>query len=252
MLGTSSAGPSGSHLCWVATDRAYNDSILPLWIAILLYLLPLFLIECYNIYVFRFLAKTLRQIPSADSLLNRLTRYLAIVIGTKFLFLLTRATRLAVPSNTIFAIGVFTITGAPMQGIGDYLIFRDGERSSTSATYSSTSSAYIKSTNGSDTGEEPMSSLSAGGGGGGGGIIKATQRNPLHSTTTSSSSASMSMPQHGQKHQHQQIKQQQQEQQDEEEKTPRRMSEVSLLGGSKTRDPYQPLQALDDADEEGL
>jgi len=236
MLGTSSAGPSGSHLCWVATDKEYNDSILPLWIAILLYLLPLFLIECYNIYVFRFLAKTLRQIPSANSLLNRLTRYLAIVIGTKFLLLLTRATRLAVPSNIIFAIGVFSITGAPMQGIGDYLIFRDGERNSTS-------SAYSRSTHGNDLegAETPMNNLSLGGGGAGGdGNSRGNgdgTKNPLHLT-----SSSIEIDRNG-------VNAIAAAGQDSN----RRMSEVSLLGGNKDKDPYSPLQLNDDADgDDGL
>lgn len=126
MLATASAGPSGSHLCWVATDRAENDSTLPLLAAALLFLAPLLAVEVYQLVVFRFLARTLRQIPSAGPLLRRFTRVLALLIGSKTVLLLTRALRLFVPGNTVFAIGVFSVIGAPLQGLADYLIFKVG------------------------------------------------------------------------------------------------------------------------------
>ena len=123
MLATLSAGPSGSHFCWIATDREDNASVLPLYLAIVLYLLPLALVEVYHLIVFRFLAKTLGQIPTSGILLKKFTRVLTILITTKTLLLLARTLRLFVPANTVFAIGVFSVIGAPLQGLGDYLIF---------------------------------------------------------------------------------------------------------------------------------
>lgn len=155
MLATSSAGPSGSHFCWVATDRAENDSVLPLSAAIILFLLPLLIVELYHLAVFRFLARTISQIPSAGPLLRRFTRVLALLVGCKTALLLARALRLFVPSNSSFAIGIISVIGAPLQGLGDYLVFKYDEREGELAYSSMRGSVASRSTSSSmDTGSE--------------------------------------------------------------------------------------------------
>lgn len=141
MLATLSAGPSGSHFCWIATDREDNASVLPLYLAIVLYLLPLALVEVYHLVVFRFLAKTLGQIPTSGILLKKFTRVLTILITTKTLLLLARTLRLFVPANTVFAIGVFSVIGAPLQGLGDYLIFNRAAAGAPQTQYEAISSS---------------------------------------------------------------------------------------------------------------
>jgi len=164
MLATQSAGPSGSHFCWIATDLDDNDSVLPLSAAIVLYLLPLVIVEIYHLVVFRFLAKTLGQIPTSGLLLRKFTRVLAILIGSKTVFLLARTLRIFVPSNTIFAIGVFSVLGAPLQGLSDYLIFKDSRNEAGSELpYSSVSSVRGDSRSNSTVGSGSLRSRSPGG-----------------------------------------------------------------------------------------
>jgi hypothetical protein len=59
-------------------EESYSCNIvmtnLPSWFALCIYIIPLFITEMYNISVFRFLAKTLRQIPLGNDLLNKFTR----------------------------------------------------------------------------------------------------------------------------------------------------------------------------------
>ena len=163
MLATRSAGPSGSHFCWVATDLQDNASFLPLSLATVLYLLPLLVVEAYHLVVFRFLAKTLGQIPASGMLLRKFTRVLAILIGSKTVLLLARALRLFVPANTNFAIGVFSVLGAPLQGLCDYLVFKDGPR---------------------DGGADlPYESVRGGGGGGGAGGGSSTSSSSISSSS---------------------------------------------------------------------
>lgn len=125
MLATQSAGPTGSHFCWIVTDFEDNESILPLSVAVLLYLIPLVAIEMYQLVMFRFLSRTLKQIPGSGALLRKFTRILAILIGTKTLFLLARSVRMLSPSNSAFSVSVFCIIVAPLQGLADYLVFKD-------------------------------------------------------------------------------------------------------------------------------
>ena len=126
VMATRSAGPSSSHLCWVTVDRSgNNDSELPVFAGLLLFVLPLVLVECYLISTFRWLAKILLQMPSESSqLLSRVYTLLAVIVGLKLVFLSTRTVRMLYPDNTTFFLGFLVIIGAPLQGLGDFYIFR--------------------------------------------------------------------------------------------------------------------------------
>jgi len=138
---SSSSGPY-SNTCWITTSEAsspYNSSVnastLPLYSVLLIYILPLLLCEAYNIHVFRFLASTLKRIPNGNALLNRFTRYLSIVIGTKALYLITRIAMLFAPLSSVSSssstgsliLSILIIIGGPIQGCGDFIIFRDSQ-----------------------------------------------------------------------------------------------------------------------------
>ena len=130
----SASGPY-SNTCWIITSNATNSSNLSLYSALLIYILPLLLCEAYNIHVFRFLANTLKRIPNGNALLNRFTRYLSIVIGTKALYLLTRIAMLFAPlssagsSSSIWSLilSILVVISGPIQGCGDFIIFRDSQ-----------------------------------------------------------------------------------------------------------------------------
>jgi hypothetical protein len=127
VIATRSAGPSSSHLCWVTVDRSgNNDSELPLYAGLLLFVLPLVLVECYLIWTFRWLAKIIRQMPSESTqqLLQRVYTLLAVIVGLKLVFLGTRTIRMLYPESNSFFLGMLVIIGAPLQGLGDYYIFR--------------------------------------------------------------------------------------------------------------------------------
>ena len=150
LLATQSAGPASSHLCWLMIDRDdSNDSELSLTAAVLVFVLPLLIVELYNMSVFRWLASTIRQLPSAagtSALLSRVHRLLAIIVGLKFLFLSTRTLRLFYPDNSSGFVGLLVILGAPLQGLGDYYIHASTSLSSTGSTYSTSSHAGGPST----------------------------------------------------------------------------------------------------------
>lgn len=134
MLSTNSAGPNLGTSCWIVTSSSTfsspmsSSSLLPLWAATIIYLIPLLLIEAYNAYVFQFLAKTLKHIPAGEDLLSRFTRYLSINLGIKAIFFLARAISLFVPiesADTAFSLYAFVLISMPLQGVGDFAIFRD-------------------------------------------------------------------------------------------------------------------------------
>ncbi len=128
VLATKSAGPSSSHMCWITIDRSdNNDSVLPASVAIILFVLPLVLIEFYLVSTFAWLVRLIsRQIPSeiVTQLLGRVRTLLAVVVGMKFVYLGTRAVRLLFPERTILGLEILVVLGAPLQGLGDFLIFR--------------------------------------------------------------------------------------------------------------------------------
>ena len=138
---SSASGPY-SNSCWIITSNAsnpYNDtsnlSKLSLFSALLIYILPLLFCEAYNIHVFRFLANTLKRIPNGNALLNRFTRYLSIVIGTKAFYLFTRVAILFAPLSSVgsssstwsLILSTLVIISGPIQGCGDFIIFRDSQ-----------------------------------------------------------------------------------------------------------------------------
>ena len=126
-LGTSSAGPSSSHMCWITVDHSGdNDSELSAGAAVLLFVLPLVAVELYLFSTFRWLAKIIKLMPaeSTQALLGRVYKLLAVIVGLKLLFLCTRTLRLLYPQNQSFLLGLLVIVGAPLQGLGDYFIFR--------------------------------------------------------------------------------------------------------------------------------
>lgn len=100
------------------------------WVNVLLYLLPLIVLEAYNIHVFRFLARTLRQMPLAegDAVFSRFKRYLYIVVWTRAMFLLNRGQMLfpEMSGGEVASLVLVLISslGAPLQGLGDAAIFR--------------------------------------------------------------------------------------------------------------------------------
>jgi hypothetical protein len=73
MIASSSVGKAG-YSCFIVSPPISSSFF---WLGMFFYILPLFVIEIYNIYVFQFLAKMLRQIPSSEHLLHRFTRYWA-------------------------------------------------------------------------------------------------------------------------------------------------------------------------------
>lgn len=123
MLATFSNGYSG-HACWLVTTSSSQSyqSVLPLWAAVLFYLIPLIMIQIFNMYVFRFLFKALRNIPFSKLLLSRFTRSISIVIALKFILLLNRSVLLLLPNHTHFALSVLEVTGYPLQALGDCII----------------------------------------------------------------------------------------------------------------------------------
>jgi hypothetical protein len=153
VITTRSAGPSSSHLCWVTVDRSgSNDSELPLYAGLLLFVLPLVLVECYLLWTFRWLARIIRQMPSESTqqLLQRVYTLLAVIVGLKFVFLGTRTIRMLYPENNSFILGMLVIIGAPLQGLGDFYIFRanPANTSSSDRTASGTISASLDSARG--------------------------------------------------------------------------------------------------------
>jgi hypothetical protein len=93
---------------------------------IVVYFVPLLLVELFNLYVFRFLAKTLGNLPRSNELLIRFTRYLVVVIAIKAVFLVTRLKSIVAPGNREFVLLAFVVAGPPLQGLGDYLIYTGG------------------------------------------------------------------------------------------------------------------------------
>jgi phosphate/sulfate permease len=125
LLATSSAG-FYSHDCWLIVMPS-QSSHMPLAVAVLLYLFPLIGLVLYNIRVFRFLAKTISQIPFSQSLLRRFTRYLSIVIAVKAVFVVSRALLLFSGESINFAALLFVVLSGPLQGIGDFFVLIQGK-----------------------------------------------------------------------------------------------------------------------------
>lgn len=144
MLASASVGYiSSTHSCWITTE-----SNLPFWASILLFIVPLLFVEIYNISVFRFLAKTLRSMPFSESLMNRFTRYLYIVIGTKTFLIVFRCIQMFNPYNISFSTAVFCNLACPLQGIGDYLIIRDSDRNFSDEQFPSSHHSSISTNRG--------------------------------------------------------------------------------------------------------
>jgi len=137
VLATSSAGPSSSHMCWITVDHSGdNASELPVGAAVLLFVLPLLAVEVYLASTFRWLANVIKLMPaeSTQALLGRVYKLLAVIVGLKLLFLCTRALRLLYPQNTGVFLGFLVVVGAPLQGFGDYYIFRSSRASVSSGS----------------------------------------------------------------------------------------------------------------------
>lgn len=133
MLLTSTVAPTG-YLCSLHTStfrlnttgtRVTMDDV-QLAMHIVVFFVPLLLVELFNLYVFRFLAKTLRNLPRSNELLIRFTRYLVVVIAIKAVFLVTRMKSIVAPDNRGLVLLVFVVAGPPLQGLGDYLIYSGG------------------------------------------------------------------------------------------------------------------------------
>ena len=174
MIASSSLGKAG-YSCFIVSPPISSSFF---WLGMFFYILPLFIIEIYNIYVFQFLAKMLRQIPSSEHLLQRFTRYcavhvilpglrvqlsfslfyvqcpmyrwyinrfLTVVITTKALLLLNRmqgyVTVSVAGSRVGFFLSLFMAAGAPLQGLGDFIIYRVGRATVTRARSSTTDSS---------------------------------------------------------------------------------------------------------------
>jgi len=118
------AATEDERTCWVLNQQA--------WAKIVLYLIPLVLFEIYNIYVCVILVRALVNIPvtlGGDHLLRKLNWYLLIIVWTRALCLLNRAQILfshQSSSAQMFAMLLLSALGAPLQGLGDALIFRSG------------------------------------------------------------------------------------------------------------------------------
>lgn len=123
-----------------------------LWANAMFYLLPLIALEAYNIYVYRFLAKTLRLMPMAegDAVFNRFKRYMFIVVWTRAMFLLNRGQVLfpgfSGNETATLALVLVSSLGAPLQGLGDAAIFR-GDFHSSSRTDGDSGAAPVSETN---------------------------------------------------------------------------------------------------------
>ena len=158
ILATNSAGPASRQLCWILVkenihkprqDIFYNNhnnqnndfegekydyyntsTEMPLAAAVMIFVFPLFLILLYNVYIFFWLRRIIKQLPRGYSgeHLQRAFHFISILVLCKVIFLATRCIRLFLPENDILVISVFTIAGAPLQGIGDFFIFRAGSQ----------------------------------------------------------------------------------------------------------------------------
>eukprot|EP01041_Mallomonas_annulata_P006730 gene6729-13628_t len=113
-------GSISSKSCWVVNDNIPAK--------VMLYLLPMILVEGYNIFVFQFIGRTLQRLPTdgADRLFRRFRRYLIVVIWTRGMFLINRGQNLfSHGGKELFALTLLASLGAPLQGLGNAIIFRD-------------------------------------------------------------------------------------------------------------------------------
>ena len=80
--GSSTAAAAATTSLGGTGAAALNATEFQLAVAVLVYFLPLLLVEFFNLYVFRFLANTLRNLPRSNEMMLRFTRYVRAVLGT--------------------------------------------------------------------------------------------------------------------------------------------------------------------------
>eukprot|EP00607_Mallomonas_marina_P008830 CAMPEP_0182419316 /NCGR_PEP_ID=MMETSP1167-20130531/3773_1 /TAXON_ID=2988 /ORGANISM="Mallomonas Sp, Strain CCMP3275" /LENGTH=333 /DNA_ID=CAMNT_0024594155 /DNA_START=770 /DNA_END=1772 /DNA_ORIENTATION=+ len=116
---------SSETSCWIVNQEIFAK--------MLFYLLPLVLVELYNVYVLQYLARALRGLPQefGGQLLTRFRRYLVMVIWTRAMFLLHRGQVLfSREGRDMFVLTLVSSLGAPLLGLVDACIFRDAHAAS--------------------------------------------------------------------------------------------------------------------------
>jgi len=130
MFGTSTTAESTGYSCTSGVESTRDRYIKKdggvafIFVNLSLYLLPLVIVQIFNVYVFRFLSKTLRYMPTVNDLQQKFTRYLLVVIITKAVFIISRFKNIVAPENQSLALTVVMLLGPPIQGLGDFFIYQ--------------------------------------------------------------------------------------------------------------------------------
>lgn len=114
MFAAGGAGITGD-ICWISSDKQ--------WLRVLIFFIPVILIEGYNVYIFRCLLITCSRIPNGDVFILKFKRYLAFVIASKGLMLISGMQDLINPQESVFAITALSVLSMPLQSIADAIMF---------------------------------------------------------------------------------------------------------------------------------
>lgn len=118
MFGTSTSAESTGYSCISGIESTRDRFIKKdafIFINLLLYFLPLVIVQIFNVYVFRFLSKTLRYMPTVNDVQRKFTRYLLVVIITKAVFIISRYKIIVDPENQSLPFTVVMLLGPPLQ-----------------------------------------------------------------------------------------------------------------------------------------
>ncbi len=79
VTGTTATAAAAATTSLGSAGATLNATEFQIAVAVLVYFLPLLLVEFFNLYVFRFLANTLRNLPRSNEMMLRFTRYVCVV-----------------------------------------------------------------------------------------------------------------------------------------------------------------------------